>query len=243
MHLSSTRVTFRKLEARGTCCISGQHLKLRTTSRSISMSASAYRRRPSIISWALDIRSASRRSQARSKDSKSRPPPQRSIRTPPRRPPRPIQQDAQRLNVFRLHIPIHQKALSILRHVISKNIGARNRSAPLNLEQRNRRSGSESTLSIYWHRRQHAAGINVVNLFAISAPARLGSSPALHFPFPRGARKRRYIDFPRARVIGGIRHPVPIRRDLAVCLAALAVAVQKPARFSASNGQQFQMGA
>src|ERR1035441_6347714 len=141
--------------------------------------------------------------------------------------------------MLRFHITVHQEALPVFGHVVSKNVRRRNRSAAVNLEQRRRRSGGENRFAVDLHRHQHAAGCNIENFLAVSAPAWLGAAAARHLPFSRRAGKRRDVNLPDAGFVGGIGHPLSVRRYLTVGLAALAG--QKPVWSSPGNGYQLKI--
>src|SRR5208282_5429491 len=125
-----------------------------------------------------------------------------------------VQQDGQRRNVFGFHVTIHQKALAIFGDVISKNVGAGNRRAAADLEQKRGRPGRENTFTVDRHCHQHSVGCDVEDFLSVSAPPWLGAPAAGHLPFPRRARERGDVNLPVAGLIGGIRHPFTIGRNL-----------------------------
>src|SRR5581483_1863676 len=152
-----------------------------------------------------------------------------------------VKEDAERGNVFRLDVTVDPEALAIFAYVVSEDIGARDRGASANLEQRHRRAGGERAGGVDRNRHQHAAGIYVEDFFAVSAPPRFGAAAARDLPLPRPTREGCDIDLPVAGFVRGIGEPLPIRRYLPVGLAATTV--EDASGLSTGDRQKFQMAA
>jgi hypothetical protein len=77
-----------------------------------------------------------------------------------------------------------------------QNVGGGNRSAPVNLEERDWCPGRENVFACDRHRHQHAIGCDVEDFFVVSAPAWLRTTAARHLPFPCRAGERRDVNIP-----------------------------------------------
>src|ERR1035438_4297445 len=125
-----------------------------------------------------------------------------------------VQQDGQRRHVLRFHVTVYEEALTIFCDIVGKDVGGGNRSAAVNLEEGCGRAGRENTGAVDGHGHQHAAGGQVENFLAVSAPARFRATTTRHLPLSCGTGKRRDIDFPIPGLIGGIGHPFSVGRNL-----------------------------
>ncbi len=131
-----------------------------------------------------------------------------------------IQNNRQRGDAFRFHIVVYEKPLAVFGHVVAENVSGRDRRSSVKLKKRYRSASGKRTYGADWYRSQHAHGSEIENFFAVSAPARFGPSSTRNLPFSSSARKRGHVNFPVSRIIGCVRNPLPIGRNLTIPLAS-----------------------
>src|SRR4029077_15808982 len=109
---------------------------------------------------------------------------------------KPVQDDGERCRVRSIQLRIDEKLLSVIGHVVGKEIHRGDWLPQVGKEQSRGRAGFKSSASLHVHRHQGAPRRKIEQFLTIAPPARLFTAAARDLPLTVEGGEGRNVDLP-----------------------------------------------